>query len=125
MNEAIELAAALEHEAGVHLAAVIANRVLPELFARARRRSSASRRADSCAALALALGSSLASVEDVLAGARLAVRIRRQGAVHLERLRQAVAREAPILLLPFLFGRAHGPRAIHQVAALLSEELGL
>jgi hypothetical protein len=62
-------------------------------------------------------------VSEVFSAARLAVRMRRIGSDHLERLRAGLGPETPLLLLPFLFGRSHGPRAIHQVAELLAEEL--
>ena len=62
-------------------------------------------------------------VEDVLAAARLAVTVRRDGVAHLERLRAEIAPEVPLLYLPYLFARAHGLRAVRQVAHALSEEL--
>jgi hypothetical protein len=125
VNEAIELAARLEGETRVHLGAVVANRVLPELFGRGEEAvfESLSRPAVT-GRLAKALSTSTTAVEDVFDAARLAVRLRRSGAEHLARLRQAVSAEVPLVYLPLLFGRAHGPRAIHQMAAALSEELG-
>jgi hypothetical protein len=62
-------------------------------------------------------------VEDVLAAARLAVTVRRDGVAHLERLRAEIASEVPLLYIPYLFARAHGLRAVRQVAHALSEEL--
>jgi len=62
-------------------------------------------------------------VEDVLAAARLAVTVRRDGATHLEHLRAGIAPEVPLLYLPYLFARAHGLRAIRQVAGALADEL--
>jgi len=59
----------------------------------------------------------------VLAAARLAVTVRRDGVAHLERLRAEIAAQVPLLYLPYLFGRAHGLRAVRQVARALSEEL--
>jgi anion-transporting ArsA/GET3 family ATPase len=107
----------------VQLATVIANRVLPELFGRSEEATFASLADD-----ALALATALREPEEVVAGlldaARLAVRLRRIGAEHLDRLRQGLPAAMPLLLVPFLFGRSHGPRAIHQVAEALAEELG-
>ena len=73
--------------------------------------------------LARELASSRELVEDVLAAARLAVTVRRDGVGHLERLRAEIAPEVPLLYLPYLFARAHGLRAVRQVAGALSEEL--
>jgi anion-transporting ArsA/GET3 family ATPase len=125
VNEAAELAERLGAETRVALAAVVANRVLPELFGRAEEElfqslSEPGRRAR----LAAALGREpVHAVAEVLEAARLAVQIRRRGAGHLERLRAALP-AVPIYYVPYLFGRAHGPRAIRQVAAALGEELG-
>jgi anion-transporting ArsA/GET3 family ATPase len=124
VSEAIDLAGRLAGETPVHLACVIANRVLPELFGRAEEQvfeqlSSASE----IDRLARRLGSDANDVAAVLAAARLAVTIRRDGSSHLERLRSAVGNEAPLLYLPYLFARAHGMRAIRQVAQSLGEEL--
>ena len=131
VNEALELAGRLEGETGVALAAVIANRVPPELFGRgdeeafeALAGTSARRRL--AAVLAGAQGSrrDAAAVDAVIEAARLAIRVRRGGAEHLTRLRESVPAHVPLLYLPYLFGRSHGPRAIRQVADTLAEELG-
>jgi anion-transporting ArsA/GET3 family ATPase len=124
VSEAIDLAGRLAEETPVHLACVIANRVLPELFGRAEEQvfeqlSTASQ----IDWLARRLGSPPNDVAAVFAAARLAVTIRRDGSSHLERLRSAVGNETPLLYLPYLFARAHGMRAIRQVAQSLGEEL--
>jgi len=124
VTEAIDLARRLADETPVHLACVIANRVLPELFGRSEEHvfdqlatpAEIARIADR-----LDVGS--ADVASVLAAARLAVTIRRDGSAHLERLRAEIGPDAPLLYLPYLFGRAHGMRAIRQVAQSLGEEL--
>jgi anion-transporting ArsA/GET3 family ATPase len=124
VSEAIDLAGRLAEETPVHLACVIANRVLPELFGRAEEQVfdelSTSSEID---ALARQLGAPPNDVAAVFAAARLAVTIRRDGSAHLERLRSAVGSETPLLYLPYLFARAHGMRAIRQVAQSLGEEL--
>ena len=124
MTEAIDLAGRLADETPVHLACVIANRVLPELFGRTEEQvfdqlvapAEIGRIADHLDVDAVDLAS-------VLAAARLAVTIRRDGSAHLERLRSAIGQDVPLLYLPYLFGRAHGMRAIRQVAQSLGEEL--
>jgi anion-transporting ArsA/GET3 family ATPase len=124
VSEAIDLAGRLADETPVHLACVIANRVLPELFGRAEEhvfdRLVEPKGIDW---LATCLKASPADVVSVLEAARLAVTIRRDGATHLERLRDAIGSTAPLLYLPYLFSRAHGMRAIRQVALSLGEEL--
>lgn len=110
---------------GVDLAAVVVNRVLPELFGRAEEEifDRLSEPAG-VAALATALGR---PVSPVLEAARLAVRLRRTRAAHLVRLRQGLAARRgaglPILYVPELFSRSHGRRATHQVAEALAAEL--
>jgi anion-transporting ArsA/GET3 family ATPase len=124
VNEAIDLAGRLAEETPVHLACVIANRVLPELFGRTEEhifdRLSEPKRIDW---LARRLDAPSEDVASVLSAARLAVTIRRDGSAHLERLRSAIGDDAPLLYLPYLFSRAHGMRAIRQVARSLGEEL--
>ncbi|MDA8291034.1 MAG: ArsA family ATPase [Actinomycetota bacterium] len=126
VNEAVDLASRLEQETGVHLAALVANRVMPELFSRAEQEvfDTLSSR-DVPDAVAAALGEcSTDAVRSVLDAAELAVRIRRAGAAHLERLRGSLDRSVPLLYVPYLFGRAHGARAVRRVAGSLAEEIG-
>jgi len=124
VSEAIDLAGRLSDETPVHLACVIANRVLPELFGRAEEQVF-DRLVEPLAVdwLAGRLSASPADVVSVLAAARLAVTIRRDGSAHLERLRLAIGADAPLMYVPYLFSRAHGIRAIRQVAQSLGEEL--
>lgn len=123
VNETIELSARITQETNVDLAAVVVNRVLPELFGRGEedvfeRLTSA----DGAATLAEAVGG---AVEPVLEAARLAVTLRRTRAGHLERLREHVDPSVPLLYVPYLFTRTHGLRSTHQVAEALGDELGL
>lgn len=124
VSEAIDLAGRLADETPVHLACVIANRVLPELFGRAEEEVF-DRLAESAGIdwLAGRVQAPATEVTAVLAAARLAVTIRRDGSAHLERLRDAIGGGAPLLYLPYLFSRAYGMRAIRQVALSLGEEL--
>jgi anion-transporting ArsA/GET3 family ATPase len=122
VNETLELAGRLAIETVVDLAAVVANRVLPELFGRGeeevfdRLAAPASEEA-----LSAAVG---APVRQVLDGAQLAVTLRRTRGTHLARLRDELPAGTPLLYVPYLFQRSHGARATHQVAEHLGEELG-
>ena len=99
VNETLELAERLRTETRVDLAAVVVNRVLPELFARgeeevfdrparARRRRPPwrPRRAGPSA--------------PVLDAAELAVTLRRTRSVHLDRLREGLPAGVPLLYVP-------------------------
>ncbi len=120
VTESLELVVELA-ETGVDLAAVVVNRVLPELFGRAEEEVF-DRLGDpqASAALTAALGH---PVDGVIEAARLAVRLRRTRAGHLTRLREGLDPEQPILYVPELFSRSHGQRATRQVADALAAEL--
>jgi anion-transporting ArsA/GET3 family ATPase len=122
VNETIELAGRIGKETTVELAAVIVNRVLPELFGRSEEEVFDSL----CGAAASEELAALAGGDPtpVLTAARLAVTLRRTHAGHLERLRSAIDPAVAMLYLPFLFARYHGLRSIRQVAGSLGEELG-
>ena len=120
VTESLELIDQLS-ETGVDLAAVVVNRVLPELFGRAEEQVF-DRLADpsASAALATAVGH---SVDQVIDAARFAVTLRRTRAGHLARLRQGLGPSQPILYVPEVFSRSHGRRATSQVAEALAAEL--
>lgn len=119
--ETIELADRLEAETNVDLAAVVVNRVLPELFTEREEALFESlrtpRRLD---ALSKAAGGDVTPVFDA---AELAVTLRRTRAEHLATLRAALDPSLPLLYVPYLFTRTHGARATRKVAELLAEEL--
>ncbi len=125
VNETIELVARVRTETDVDLAAIVVNRVLPELFSRVdedvfeRLRSPAT-----VGAVARACGGEASATAAVFEAARLAVTLRRTRAGHLDRLREAVPAEVPLLFLPYLFTRGHGLRTTAQTAEALSAELG-
>jgi anion-transporting ArsA/GET3 family ATPase len=120
--ETIELVGRIRDETKVDLAAVVVNRVLPELFGRSEEEQfERLRRPRATAALSEAAGG---PVEPVLEAARLAVTLRRTRAGHLARLRDALDPATPSLYVPYLFARSHGLRATHQVAEALGAELG-
>jgi anion-transporting ArsA/GET3 family ATPase len=122
VNETLELSERIKNETKVDLAAVIVNRVLPELFGRGEEQIF-----DRLRQPAMAAALATATVGDpfpVLEGADLAVTLRRTRAGHLARLRHELPEGLPQLYVPYLFTRSHGVRATSQVAAALSEELG-
>jgi anion-transporting ArsA/GET3 family ATPase len=124
VSEAVDLAGRLSAETPVNLACVVANRVLPELFGtREEQVFEALLEPAAMKEVAAELRLDEAALGAVLQAARLAVTIRRDGAAHLERLREGIGEQVPLVYVPYLFGRAHGMRAIRQVARLLGEEL--
>jgi anion-transporting ArsA/GET3 family ATPase len=122
VNETLELSARLQAETKVDLAAVVVNRVLPELFGRGEEEVFRALRDEAAsAALAAAVDG---PVEPLLDGAELAVKMRRTRAEHLGDLRAGVPTGVELLYVPELFQRTHGVRATRQIADALSAELG-
>ena len=122
VSETIELQERVEAETTVDLAAIVVNRVLPELFGRGEEEVfERLDQPDGVGVLDDALGG---SVQPLFDGARLAVTLRRTRTEHLERLRAAIHSSIPMLYVPYLFVRSHGLRSTRQVAEALSAELG-
>jgi anion-transporting ArsA/GET3 family ATPase len=122
VHETIELVARVRDETDVDLAAIVVNRVLPELFSRGDEKVFERLREP---ALAAALSEAVRGpVDIVFEAARLAVTLRRTRAGHLDRLRDAVPSEIPLILVPYLFARGHGLRTTAQTAEALAGELG-
>ncbi|MEX2659598.1 MAG: ArsA family ATPase [Acidimicrobiales bacterium] len=120
VTESLELIERLE-ATEVDVAAVLVNRVLPELFGRAEEETyERLRDAQESGALDGSLG---AGVGPVLEGARLAVTLRRTRTGHLTRLRAGVPEGIDVIYVPELFNRTHGLRATHQIADALAAEL--
>ncbi|MBX3285042.1 MAG: ArsA family ATPase [Actinobacteria bacterium] len=119
--ETIELAGRLGDETDVDLAAIVVNRVLPELFNEREEalfeRLREPRHVDALSSAAKG------DVSPILDAAGLAVTLRRTRAGHLADLRAAVDPALPLIYVPYLFTRSHGARATRQVAELLAEEL--
>ncbi|MDE3202792.1 MAG: AAA family ATPase [Acidobacteriota bacterium] len=125
VSETLELTDALQRETNVDLAAVVVNRVLPELFGRGEEEVFERLAADSGAPARRGLEERLGGpIDPLLEAARLTVSMRRSRTEHLERLREAVDPAIPMLYMPYLFFRAQGLRATHQIADALSAELG-
>jgi anion-transporting ArsA/GET3 family ATPase len=122
VTETLELTARLRDETVVDVAAVVVNRVLPELFTRGEEEVfRALRQPEPEAALAAAVGGPVGPVFD---GAELAVKLRRTRAEHLATLRGGLPPGVELLYVPELFQRTHGVRATVQIAESLGAELG-
>ncbi len=123
VTETLELTERIARETSASVAAVVANRVLPELFS-TREEEVFAELSDPAraAAASTALGGDVAPV---LEAARLAVNLRRSRAPHLQRLRERLDPAVPVLLVPYVFTRFGGLRSTRQVAAALADELGL
>jgi anion-transporting ArsA/GET3 family ATPase len=122
VTETLELVDRIRDETNVELAAVIVNKVLPELFGRGEEEIfHALREPAHLAALEKAVGS---PVEPVLDAAELAVTLRRTRTAHITRLRNELPADVEPLYVPYLFTRTHGVRATKNVAEALGAELG-
>jgi anion-transporting ArsA/GET3 family ATPase len=122
VNETIDLTRRVREETNVDLAAIVVNRVLPELFSRGEEEVFDRLNGDEAVAM---LDKQLGGpVLPLLDAARLAVTLRRTRVEHLERLRAGVDPLPPLLYVPYLFVRSHGLRSTRQVAISLSAELG-
>ena len=121
VNETLELAGRLRDETDVDLAAVVVNRVLPELFGRGEEEVFRRLREPGHATRLEALAGG--PVQPMLDGADLAVRLRRTRAGHLAHLREGLG-AVEMLYIPELFQRSDGVRATRQIAAALGAELG-
>jgi anion-transporting ArsA/GET3 family ATPase len=122
VNETIELSARIKEDTNVDLAAVVVNRVLPELFGRGEEEVfDRLREPENSKTLAKVAGGPVTAVLDA---AELAVTLRRTRAGHLARLRAGLAPGTNLLYVPELFTRHHGVRATQLVADALGQELG-
>jgi anion-transporting ArsA/GET3 family ATPase len=120
VTETIELVQELRQRTKVDVAALVANRVLPELFGH-REEALFEKVAGGPGGEVLRqrLGP---AVDTLFDAARLSVSLRRRGAVHLGRLREELS-GLPVLYLPERFGSEAGLAATQLVAENLGEEL--
>ena len=110
VNETLDLIDRLEAETDIDIAAVIANRVLPELFTRAE--EAVFDRIDSADARRGPGDRGRARAARPCSTPRdLAVGLRRSRAVHLPTLRERLPGGLPLVYVPYLFSR--GPRHAH------------
>ena len=121
VNETLDLIDRLGAETEIDIAAVIANRVLPELFSRAEEEAfDAIDRPEAREALTGLVG---AGGPLVLDAASLAVGLRRASATHLTTLRERIPAGLPLIYVPYQFTRSHGMRTTHVVAERLADEV--
>jgi anion-transporting ArsA/GET3 family ATPase len=121
-TETLELIDRLRDETEIDVASVVVNRVLPELLGRNEEVLFDQLRTPvGEASLSALIGD---PVDHVLAGADLAVRMRRSRVQHLTRLRAGLPADVDLLYLPFLFHRSHGVRATARIAEAIGQELG-
>ena len=122
VTETIELVDKVQSTTDVNVAAIVANRVLPQWFSGPDSEVFKALMAPTAQdKLAATIGPPVATV---FQAAELA-QARREGAVgYLDRLRDSVSAEVPLLLVPELFTRAGGRRVVSLLADALYEELG-
>jgi anion-transporting ArsA/GET3 family ATPase len=127
VTETIELIGRLGAETSVGLAAVIVNRVLPELFG--AREEEAFETAESPEVQAYLTGQVGGDPAAIFDAARLMVKMRRSRTRHMERLQAVLAGTGgpggtvPLLYLPYLFLRSYGLRSTRHIADALAAEL--
>jgi anion-transporting ArsA/GET3 family ATPase len=121
VTETIELLERVEHETGVAVAGVVANRVLPALFS--EREVAVFERLDQAGPKATLAERAGAAVDTVFQAAALTEARRRVGAGHLDRLREALGPDVPLLIIPELFIRAAGRRVVNLIATAIGDEL--
>lgn len=122
VTEAIELLGRLESETDVNVAAVVVNKVLPELFGRGEQQVfDALNSVEGRRAFAQVVGDDPAALLD---GADLASRLRRSRGKHLERLRSEIPGDRPMIFLPQLFSASHGIRSTRELAEAFDDEIG-
>jgi hypothetical protein len=122
VTETIELVDKVRETTDVDVAAVIANRVLPQWFSAADAKVfQALGEAGPQAALAKVVGPKVATL---FRAAELAQARREVAVDYLGRLREGVPMSVPLVLLPELFTRAGGRRVVAQLADALHDELG-
>jgi anion-transporting ArsA/GET3 family ATPase len=119
--ETLQLLQRLADSVPVETAAVVVNRVLPELFTHDE--ETVFERLRESAALDELTSGVGPDVARVLEAATLAVALRRERAANLAVLQAKAPPGMPMLLVPEHFARSHGKRAVMQVAAALDEEL--
>ena len=117
--ETIELYGRFRDRTKVDVAAVVVNRVLPEIFGRHEEETFEALTEPKPAAIITEEID--ADPTPMFEAARLAVTLRRTRAGHLRRLREEVP--LPLIYVPYLFVRSHGMRTTRLVSRYLSEEL--
>lgn len=129
VSETIALVDQVKTQTDASVAAVVVNRVLPELFSRSEEAlferlvspDGVSRLAEVLEQTGTAeVGKAAAAVLDC---ARLAVRLRRNRVGHLDRLAAVLDPSLPLLYVPELFTRGRGRQTLTPMVAALGQEL--
>ncbi|MGQ0742791.1 MAG: ArsA family ATPase [Acidimicrobiales bacterium] len=121
INEALDLVARVRADTDTEVAAVVVNRVWPEPFTRTEQQVfDQIRTAPLSGRLAGLAGG---DVDPLMMTTELAVRLRRHGATHIDRLRNALDPAIPMVLVPEMFGAAAGRDTLAAVGRALVEEL--
>ena len=123
VNETIELAGRIDAETNVDLAAVVVNRVLPELFGRGEEEVFERLRKPEPARRPRA-GASARRSSPSSTPPSWPCTLRRTRAEHLTRLREGLDRDGRAALRARAVHPHHGMRATRQVAEALGAELG-
>ena len=122
VTETLELVEKVRSTTDVDVAAIIANRVLPQWFSAPDEAVFQSLLAPAAQAKILtAVGPKAATVFEA---ASLAQARREVAATNLGRLREGVPDQVPLVLVPELFARAGGRRVVSLLADALCDELG-
>lgn len=121
VNETVELVDKVRAQTEVDVAAVIVNRVMPELFDDHQREVFERLRAQG--PMGLLADAAGAKVATVVEATRLAVARADLAAGHRASLAERLPAGVPLLQVPELFTRATGRRAVQQVAEHLAESL--
>lgn len=121
VTETIELVDKVQATTDVNVAAIVANRVLPQWFSESDSEVFAALTSPAAQArLVAAAGPKVNTVFEAAATAHA----RRDAAVgYLDRLRDGVSSAVPLLLVPELFTRSGGRRVVSLLADALHEEL--
>ncbi len=119
-TETLELLERFEAESLVEPAAIIVNRVLPQLFNPAERDIFDALSGDRRPEIATLVGPGTASVLDA---ARFAVAAREDQQVHLDRLLEVASPDLPVLVSSEVFGHDTSPALVAKVAEGLTVEV--
>jgi anion-transporting ArsA/GET3 family ATPase len=115
--ETLQLLGAIDAETNVHVAAVVVNRVLPDLFVPRDLEVVARLAADRPAPF------DDKHLEGLFDAATLAVERRSVASGHLDVLRAGLRASLPVVIQPYLFDVSSPRRIVAQVASSLAEEL--
>lgn len=123
VNETIELSRKIISDTTIPLAAVIVNRVLPELFSKGERQVF-NLVANLIKSDKVTKDANTDTVLGLFEAADLLLELRSNSNAHLEFLNQNLPLNIPILHLPYLFSPSQGLNLVNELRDVLSQELG-